>query len=219
MALATRFTINFKNSTDTPFYFGVFQNSPEHTGLRSLVWQVRHVPAASMVSSIVRMDWATKYGVATAQFDSQTSKFTTQCTAGAEIGHSFIVKNRNNVLTIDSVEELSSSASPAAEGPPQIKMINKTKKRLFFGLTLDGNLLAVSEAERGKEVTFEISRTFHVALFRNMEAGHLATDDTYVSPTELEFPDGYGVATVDAVMSAGLYELDPPTYRKNMLHH
>ena len=199
----TRYTVRFKNSTNSSYHFAVYQKYPDSPGLDSVAWQVRGLAPGA----IGRVDWKLDYQVAIADWDTDNKQYSGSQLKPASLGKVY------EVITTDGDIPGINPSSIDTTGPGLIQLQNKTKppKAVTMGFAIDQSLVVAEKKVRGGEAAeFSVHPQYYIACFRNIKHGQLVSAGIELGPVTLEFKQGYTDYTVVAAIDDGGIVLKDP---------
>ena len=201
--MAKTYTVQFKNSTENPYHFAIYQKYPNSPGLESIAWQVRGLAP----SATNRVDWTLDYQVAIADWDSNASQYSGGQMIPAKLGQSY------EVVTLESDIPSINPNPTAPTGKEFIKLKNNTHppKKVTMGFAINHKLIAAQkDVAAGEIVEFKVHPKYYIACYRAIEEGQLVSEGVMLQPVTLEFQNDYTDYTVEAVSDAGEIVLKGP---------
>ena len=136
-----------RNSTDRPWYFGVYQLYPEHLGLTSVAWQVCGLPPSlGNIPTTGHIRWNMDFGICIAEFDGYEHKYTGIQYAPATLNHIY------EIISLDDIPSISTTATRS--GKKDLVVKNRTDEpaaSLSLGFTQSGKIAAIANDVRGDQ--------------------------------------------------------------------
>jgi hypothetical protein len=205
--MSDTFKLNFKNATDQPWHFGVYQKFPTSPGLASIAWQVRGVPPKRGIAppASAQVNWTMSYGLCIADFDTDNHVYTGSQMAPANLGNKYEVESLDGIPSINT--------APIGPGSSdQISLKNATSSPVMpvtMGFTLGGNILCAESNVGGlQETIYRVHPTYFVACYRNIVLGQMVDEGVVIGPVKVKYEDGAHEMTVEASKDpAGNYHL------------
>ena len=194
---ATEYEIQFKNSSNNAYHFGVYQDYPKSPGLKSVVWQVRGLPK----NSRNKITWQMNYGVAIAGWDKNDESYSGLQIVPAELGKAYQVNIQQ--VNIPGIDHHPVQTDNHLESTNQIKLHNNTSQKFDLGFALDGNLIAVTPSCGNQWANFIVHPSYYVALYRDVKLGKLIDSSIQVGPVKIEFDSGSRKVLVECVTELG----------------
>ena len=201
--MSDRYTVHFKNSTQSAYHFAIYQKYPESPGLDSVAWQVRGLgPDATN-----RVDWTLDYDVAIADWDANDCAYSGQEVEPATLGSVYEVTTEESDIPVINTTPIDTT------GPGLILLCNNTKptQNVTMGFAIDKLLVAVEkDVNAGETVEFSVHPEYYIACYRSIKQGQLVSAGIELGPVKLEFTDGYKAYKVEATDTNGRFKLQDP---------
>lgn len=195
------YKMEFQNSTNTGYYFVVYQ---EYEGSARIAWMTVGVPHAQSVPSTGHVEWKMKYGVTVVEEESVDSSYHIgSVTLFAEIGQKY------EVVLVDKLPQVKDVGVGA---PDYIEIHNFTDLELNLGLTLSGNLVATQQTAGGATAVFKVNSTYHVGVFRTQPTNEFHPSTSSLPPITVNFPTGMNVATLGTGVKNGEQVITNPQF-------
>ena len=205
------YNLTLVNSTDQPFYYGVYQKFPLSPGLVSVAWQVRGIPPQKGdLPSSAKVKWTTNYGLCIAKFDEDTRVYKGEQFAPAYLGNEYQVVSFEGIPSIDTKPTGVTMADEIVfnnnTGPPA--------QTLTLGFTVCDNIIAVQDNVGGNENTeYRVHHKYYVVCYRDIVLGQLVDSTVVLGPVEVNYEGGARTARVVASKDAtGNYHLNVATW-------
>ena len=196
---ATEYEIQFKNSSNNAYHFGVYQDYPKSPGLKSVVWQVRGLPP----NSRNKVTWQMNFGVAIAGWDVNDESFSGLQIVPAELGKAYRVAIQQVNIPGIQTDPIALPVVEASLEPNQIKLHNDTSQKFDLGFAVDGNLIAVTPSCGNQWANFNVHPSYYVALYRDIKLGKLIDSGIQVGPVKVEFNSGCRKVLVECTTELG----------------
>ena len=194
---STSYEIQFKNSSERAYHFGVYQDYPNAPGLKSVVWQARGLGPDSRN----KVTWQMNYGVGIAGWDQNDESYSGLQIASAELGKAYEVNIVQTSIPVINTTPIGIDGH--LPSPDQIKLHNNTSQEFNLGFAVDGNLIAVTPSCGNQWANFIVHPRYYVALYRDVRLGKLVDMSLQVGPVEIEFKHGNRKALVECVTECG----------------
>ena len=193
----------FVNSTDEPWYFGVYQKYPESPGLNSVAWQVRRVPPiAGSLPSAAEVNWTLNYGVCMADFDKDIKGYT-----GGKLQESSSLRQTSGrytreVISLDGIPNI--DTKPIGVGTADQNQTEPPAQPVTMGFTASNSMIGVQDDVAGNEETiFRVHPTYYVACYRNIVVGQLVDSGVAIGPVKVKYEAGARIAKILVSENAG----------------
>ena len=195
---ALQYEIQFKNSTNSAYHFGVYQDYPQSPGLQSLVWQERGLGP----NSVNKVTWKMQYGVAIAAWDENEKAYSGLQIVNASLGSAYqVTLLEGSIPSIDPTPLETEGLSRLSAD--QIKLHNNTNKTFDLGFSVDGSLITATRSTGNQWANFIAHPVYYVALYKSVKLGNLVDSDLQVGPVRIEFTDGNQRALVECYTENG----------------
>ena len=204
------YKLTLVNSTDQPFYYGVYQKFPLSPGLVSVAWQVRGIPPQEGdLPSSAEVEWTMNYGLCIANFDKETRVYKGEQFAPAYLG------NEYRVISLDGIPSIDPKPTGVVMAD-EIVLKNNTgppAQTLTLGFTICDKIIAVQDKVGGNEKTIcRVHHKYYVACYRHIVLGQVVDCTVVLGPVEVNYEGGARTARVVASKdAAGNYHLNVAT--------
>ena len=184
-------TMMLQNSTDRPWYFGIYQRASRSA---DIAWKVCGLPPkVSDVPTINEVKWSMEYGLCIARFDSDEQRYVPIQLAPAELHNSYKIVSVDGIPSISIVPTSLRKAKIITitnnSGPPSVPLI--------VGLTLGRDIIAIEdELGGGQEAAFQSPNSYYVACFHNLIPGQFVTEGVAIGPVEVKYDTSIHTAMV-----------------------
>jgi hypothetical protein len=143
------------------------------------------------------------YNVALADYSQDGGKgvYTASQILGADLGTVW------DVVFQDNVQQLVPSSGPVQ--PDQILINNKSSRIANPGIGMSGaGSVFKRNVNGGASAQFEVTPTYFVGLFNDVERGEVISSNDIVGPLTLQYPSGFTSATLTATLDGSNVVLD-----------
>ena len=198
--MTTKYTLQFKNSTNLAYHFVVYQKSPDS---ESIAWQVRGLgPNAND-----RVDWSLNYQIAIATWNTDARQYLENQIQPAELGKVYEVITEEGDIPVINTTPIDTT------GPGLVALRNKTNppQAVTMGFAISKALVAVEkQVQAGECAEFSVHPIYYIACCHEIKQGQLVSEGIELGPVTLEFQDENTDYTVEAVSVAGKVVLKDP---------
>ena len=206
--MAERYTVQFKNASDRPWYISIYQKFPNNRRLKSVAWQVAKLPPQLVndCPSLAAIKWKVNYGVCLANYVEQEQKFAPCQVMPAILGRQYEVVCDANGLPIISKNSVGTVKSDL------IVLKNNTSNPVQtpnLGFVVDNNIVAVEQSVGGQlKVTYPAKSTYYIACHHNVVSGQQVENGVVLGPIKLEFKEGFCTRIIEVQKDlVGNYQL------------
>jgi hypothetical protein len=176
----------------------VYQELPNSIGLDSVSWQQSTAPPGGFTG----VQWNVSYNVALADYSQDGGKgvYTSSQILTANLGTAW------NVIFDQSVQQL----VPAGNAQPGQIIINNQSNRIAnpgIGMSGQGSVFKRG-VQSGASAQFEVTPTYFVGLFNDVERGEVISSNVIVGPLTITYPTGFTTAQLTATLDGHSIVLD-----------
>ena len=201
-----QYTLKVQNATDQPFHFAVYQEFLFNKRIQSIAWKVINLAPKASNNMITEKEvcWSEVYGVCTANYEANESRFVPNQVAQADMRRCYKIVSLNHTATI--------SEDYTQEDSQHIVIQNSTTDpvlTLNLGFLLDGSLIGVEKDVVGQEkLSYPMNSTYYVACYHDIEVGQPIGEGSVIGPVEMTFELGSSTYVVQACKHpSGVYLL------------
>ena len=181
--------INFENNTTSTWTMGVYMTIPKSVGLESVTWLQTTAPQSGSTG----VSWEETYDVAITNYkqDGGIGVYkASQTINDVSLGTAW------NIVYEDNVQQLQAAGSTSAG---QILIQNQSGLLANPGIGMSGQTSVVkSNVYSGSHGEFEVTPTYYVALFNDVQLGTVISSAIITDPLTVQFPSGQNAATLTA---------------------
>lgn len=193
-----------KNSTSQGWHFALYQKQPKEMGLKDMYWKVLSLskPQPNPTTGII--PWTLNFEVTIPQKQESDIYYVGGVSMSAKEGYKYEAVMEQGYIQIKEVGH---------GNPGYIHFKNSTHAPQALGLSMGGSLLAMQkEVAGGVTAQFEITPTYYLGLFTNVQEGAFVSSDAAVGPVTIKFLQGMTTASVEAKIEDQQDVLSAPTY-------
>ncbi|NEP76398.1 MAG: hypothetical protein F6K25_32605 [Okeania sp. SIO2G4] len=192
--------VDFENQTDRVWTMAVYQKIPSSIGLDSVAWKKTIVPPDGESG----VEWEITYLVALANYKQSGGigvYKSSQKKKNISLGTQW------KVVFKEGVQQLVPDGN--AGSGDLIVINNDSNKFADIGVGMSGEAsLYKKDVVSGSGAQFQITPTYYVGLFNDLELGTVISSNVVVGPLELKFPGGDNKAILKAYMDGQTIKLD-----------
>ncbi|CAB4435230.1 unnamed protein product [Rhizophagus irregularis] len=188
--MATKYFVTFKNESTQPsvVQFCVYQQYPDLPGLKSVAWK----KAGAYMGGQATVEWVITYSAVLSNYNDEggIGIYASSQSVGADFKDQFDITDESGIQVVKK------SGTSGQDGT--ITITNKSNEMANVGIGMDDSLSSViPNVYGGVEEVFQITPTYFVAAYENLELGQLISDVGIIGkPLTLQFPSGVTKATV-----------------------
>lgn len=193
------YSVNFSNQTDRVWTMSVYQTLPNSIGLNSVSWQQSTAPRGGFTG----VKWQVNYNVALADYAQDGGKgvFTASQVLTASLGSVW------NIVFDQNVQQLKLGTGTVQ--PNQILINNQSNRIANPGIGMSGQgSVYKRDMQGGASAQFEVTPTYYVGLFNDVQRGEVISSNVIVGPLTLQYPTGFTSAKLTATMDGANIVLD-----------
>jgi hypothetical protein len=193
------YSVNFSNQTDRVWTMAVYQTIPNSIGLESVSWQQSTAPRGGFTG----VKWQVNYNVALADYSQDGGKgvYTASQVLTATLGSVW------NIIFDQNVQQLVPGSGTAQ--PNQILINNQSNRIANPGIGMSGQgSVYKRDMQGGASAQFEVTPTYFVGLFNDVQRGEVISSNVIVGPLTLQYPTGFTSATLTATLDGANIILD-----------
>ncbi|MGB7442671.1 MAG: hypothetical protein WA919_16530 [Coleofasciculaceae cyanobacterium] len=198
--------VDFENKTDRTWTMVVYQQLPESIGLESVAWKKTTAPRGGFTG----VEWELDYIVSLANYkqDGGIGVYKASQELETALGKKWTIVDK------DGVQQLEETGK-AKDG--YIEIVNKSKQLANPGVGMsDSPAVYKRKTLGGSTAQFQVTPTYYVGLFNNVELGTVISSNVIVGPLKIQFPSGMNKGVLTAVLDGESIKLDL-TYKQSFV--